>query len=856
MSFSRSKILLGTFLSTLAVARTGLCATGPEIRFARLGVEQGLSSNSVYGILQDSRGFMWFGTDDGLNRYDGYHFTVYRHAALDSQSISRNNVPHIFEDKSGTLWIRGPVGGGMNRFDRTRERFAPCLPNTDVASIYEDGHGTLWFAARCGGLFRYEKSTSTFVQFRLPNDTLTTMCGNPVDDDRTLFIGTTHGVITFDQRTGTSAHLEGGPSRAVTAMIEDRVGNIWMGTREGLCSYNCATKTCSYYPFSRQKTRNREDNDVQRLYEDREGLVWIGIAGAGIAMFDPAARKYRHFPHAEYQADWLNEQAICEDRAGALWVTTVGRGLQKYDRRTGLFSTYLNDLRDVNSLSGNFVHAIYEDRSGILWIGTEAAGLSNIDPAQKAFHHYSVSTPAPKGLTNNMVLGFAEDHSGMLWITTMDGLNKFDRSTEAFIHFRNDPKDPGSLLIHSTGPVLEDRGGSLWVATSGKGLVRLDPPRTRFAQFTHDPMNPRSLGSNTVLSLCEDKFGGLWIGYADNEGSLDRLDLHSGAVDHYKPNRRDSRAFWGGWVYAISEDAQGGIWIGTGGRSLERFDRQTRSFSHYEYEPNNPISLSAGSVRSIYEDGKGTLWVGTAAGLNKFNRSSGTFVHYTDRDGLQNDHIGSILEDDSGFLWIGTSRGISKFDPRTAIFKNYDGNDGVSIQPWYTQAGYRTRNGEMYFGGTNGFVRFHPDSIADNPYVPPIVITGFLKSDNVVALDTAITEKRVIELSHDEDSFGFEFASLNYTNPAKNEYAFKLEGFDKNWIQCGTRRYASYTHLDPGTYVFTVKGSNNDGKWNEAGTWVSVVILGGGDHRRARVCLQLSGGQTPRDRAAAGSNLD
>jgi two-component system sensor histidine kinase ChiS len=824
MSPSRSNILRLIFLSTLAVAPPGFRANGQEIRFERLGVEHGLSDNNVYGIHQDSKGFMWFGTENGLNRYDGYAFTVFRPNPLDSVSVSTNTVGLIFEDRSGTMWVCGPGEGALDRFDRIRERFIHCLPNDDVSSRYEDAHGKLWFATLGGRLIRYDEATATFMHYSLANDALSSICGNPDDHDRTLFVGTAHGVITFDQQKGTSTHLLGGPSGAVTAMIGNRAGSVWIGTREGLYSFECSTKICSHYPFGRQITRNPGDNDVQLLYEDREGLVWIGIAGAGMAMFDPSARKYHYFPHAGYQAGWKNEQAICEDRSGDIWVITGGRGLQKFDRRTGSFSTYSNDPHDAHSLSSNLVNAIYKDKSGTLWIGTGGGGLSKIDPAQKSFHQFAVSTPAQKGLTDNVVLGFAEDHSGMLWITTRDGLNKFDRSTRVFTHYRNDPKHAGSTWEHSTGAILEDREGSLWVAAGGHGLDRLDPSRKQVRNFMHDPANPNSLGSNTVLSMCEDRAGGLWIGYADNRAPLDRLDLHSGTFAHYRINCQDSNAFWGVWSWTIFEDTQGCIWICAGGGALNRFDRQTGLFLHYWHEPKNPSSLTLGSVRSIHEDAKGTMWVGTQAGLNKFDRSTGTFVRYTVRDGLESDHIGAILHDDNGFLWMSTSSGISKFDPRTAKFRNYNEDDGVSIRPWFTQPGYRTRNGEMYFGGISGFVRFHPDSIADNPYVPPIVITRFLLSDSLATLDTAVTEKKAIDLSYDKNSFAFEFASLNYTNSAKNQYAYALEGFDKDWILCGTRRYASYTHLDPGTYVFAVKGSNNDGKWNEAGTSISIII--------------------------------
>ncbi len=466
MTSSRSKILLVSFLSTLAIASTAFCANRRDIRFQHLGTEHGLSDNDVYSIHQDSKGFMWFGTGNGLNRYDGYHFTVYRHNPRDSHSIYMNSVGTRFEDRSGTLWISG--GLCIDRFDRTTEQFTLCLLYMEVSSIYEDGHGTLWFATLGYGLFSYDKASDTFVHYNLANDTLTAICGNPDDDNRTLFVGTPHGVATFDQREGTSAHLQGGPLGAVTAMLGDRAGNIWIGAREGLYLLKCATKICSYYPFGRQVPRNPGDHDVQRLYVDREGLVWIGIAGAGLAMFDPTTRKYRHFPQAGYQAGWTNKQAICEDRTGALWVITGGRGLQKYDRRTGSFLTYLNDPRDPHSLSSNLVNALFVDRSGTLWIGTGGGGLSKIDPAQKAFHQYAVSAPAQKGLTDNVVLGFAEDHSGMLWITTRGGLNKFDRSKEVFTHYGNDPKHAGNYWSNSTGAVLPPPGSGLTTVTGNR----------------------------------------------------------------------------------------------------------------------------------------------------------------------------------------------------------------------------------------------------------------------------------------------------------------------------------------------------------------------------------------------------
>ncbi len=413
----------------------------------------------------------------------------------------------------------------------------------------------------------------------------------------------------------------------------------------------------------------------------------------------------------------------------------------------------------------------------------------------------------------------------------MGGLNRFNRETETFTHYMNDPNNPQSLGGNDIRSLLEDSKGTIWVGTLGSGLDRLDPVKSggtdraggRFTHYTHDAGNPNSLGSNYILSLFEDKSGRLWIGTRD-EG-LDEYDRDSGIFIHYKHDPKDPNSLGSNWVNAIYEDKSGTLWVGTATeKALNKLDRATGKFTRYLWDPKNIKSLSFYSVHSIYEDSRGTLWIGTAAGLNRFERSTETFTHFTTKDGIASDFIGAILEDDSGYLWLKTLKGVSKFDPRTGTFRNYDASDGVNINPSWGKASYKNKNGEMFFGGTNGFVRFYPDSIKDNPHVPPIVITAFKVFDKPVPLDTAISEKKVLELSYRDDVFSFEFVALNYTSPEKNQYAYKLEGFDKDWIYCGTRRYASYTHLDGGTYVFKVKGSNNDGVWNEAGTSIVVII--------------------------------
>ncbi|MCK5571776.1 MAG: hypothetical protein KAJ12_03410, partial [Bacteroidetes bacterium] len=405
-----------------------------------------------------------------------------------------------------------------------------------------------------------------------------------------------------------------------------------------------------------------------------------------------------------------------------------------------------------------------------------------------------------------------------------------NRDTETFTRYRHDPDNPHSLASDVVRCVLEDSRGTIWIGTKGGGLDRVDPimstgrgqAKERFIHYTHHPSSSNSLSSNSILSLFEDKSGKIWIGTSD-EG-LNEFDRESGIFVRYKHDREDPNSLSSNWVNAIYEDNSGTLWVGVGAGGLNKLDRATGTFTHYSHDTKNPKSLSYWSAHSIHEDRTGTLWVGTAAGLNRFDRSTETFTYFTVRDGIASDFIGGILEDESGCLWLKTGKGVSKFNPRTGKFKNYDGRDGADIKPTWGKASYMTRNGEMFFGGINGFIRFYPDSIKDNPYVPPIVITAFKKFDEPVALDTVISEKKAIELSYKDNVFSFEFVALNYTSPEKNQYAYMLEGFDRDWVYCGTRRYASYTNLDGGTYIFKVKGSNNDGVWNEAGTSIAVFI--------------------------------
>ncbi len=792
----------------------------PHLKFEHFTVTQGLSSDNVYAILQDQRGFMWFGTSNGLNKYDGYGFTVYRGDMPDTNFHQFSNVSSLYEDKSGMLWL---YGNKLVGFDKATGKVRNYYEIEPVRALYEDTAGTLWAATVGKGLNRFERTSGAFTRYNLSNDTLFCICEDSHEPGGILWIGGAGGVDRFDPAHGTFTHVEHRFGDGVTAIHKDRAGTLWIGTNEGLYTFDETTGTLWRCPVA--GWRLTYSDCVHSFHEDRKGILWIG-AGDELFSFDRSTGKFVQYP-ADRFFSRKSINPVYEDRRGSLWLK-IRKGLSRFDPAGKRIVSYVHDSRDPSSLSDNAVNQIYEDRSGALWIATLWGGVNKLDKARKAFIHYAHSPAYPWSLTHNTVHGICEDRSGGLWIATRDGLERFDRRSGRFTHFRHDPRDPNSLNSNTVRAVVEDHEGTIWVGTESAGLDRLDldagsgddKAKVRFRHYAHDPGNPLSIGSNNILSLFEDRSGKIWIGTAD--AGLDQFSKDTGIFVHYRSDPGDSNSLSCNWVNAVCEDSKGRLWVGTGFRetgALHLLDRITGKFIRF-----NEDQQPKGSVHSIYEDRGGTLWVGTTNDLNRFDPSTGTFSHSNVSQHIGGNFITGILEDASGCLWLTNSKGVSKFDPHTGKFRSYDKSDGVPINPTWGKACCMSRNGEMFFGGTNGFVRFHPDSIEDNSYVPPVVITAFKIFDNPVLLDTVISEKKLLQLSHRDNAISFEFVALNYTSPEKNQYAYKLEGFNEEWDYCGTRRYASYTNLDEGSYVFRVKGSNNDGVWNEEGTSIVLVI--------------------------------
>jgi len=781
-----------------------------RLRFEHISLEQGLSQSSVLCILQDSKGFMWFGTEDGLNKYDGYSFTVYRHSPGDPDSLSNNRVRSIYQDREGTIWIG--TDGGLNKLDRETERFTSyqndpndphSLSSNYVSLIYEDRTGTLWIGTRGGGLAIFDRETAQFIHYQ----------NNP-SDARSL------------------------SSNYVSTIYEDRTGTLWVGTSDGgLDRLDRETGQFDHYLFSYYQSDPNDPHSLSHypitaICEDRAGMLWIGTSGGGLARFDRETEKFSHYLNDLYNPHSLSNNrvlSVYEDQAGTLWVGTYGGGLNRLDRETGQFIRYQADLSDPHSLSDNVVWSFYEDRSGVLWIGTHG-GLSKYDQGREKFAHYQADPDDPNSLSNNHVLSIYEDRGGTLWIGTHGGgLNRFDREAAQFTHYQHDPHSPHSLSHNIVWAIYEDQAGEFWIGTWGGGLNRFDRKSERFIHYRHDPSDPSTLSSDDVFSIYEDRAGTLWVGTSG--GGLNRFDRKTETFTHYQADPMDPYSLSSNDVFSIYEDQTGALWVGTYGGGLNRFDRETGQFIRYQADISDPHSLSGNLVWSIYEDRAGTLWIGTDGGLNRFDRATEVFTHYRERDGLPNDMIYCILEDNAspdgtrGNLWLSTNDGLSKFDPQAETFRNYDTGDGVQSKQFSGGACHRSSSGEMFFGGINGFNTFYPDTIKDNHYIPPIVLTLLTQGGEEVAADKAVESLEGATFHWPNNFFEFEFAALSYTQPEKNQYAYMLEGFDEDWNYIETRHFGRYTNLPGGTYTLRLKGSNNDGVWNQEGTSVTITIV-------------------------------
>ena len=792
-------VCAGVFLLLSAGA---VLAAQERVAFRHLTIADGLSQNAVSSIVQDRRGFMWFGTKDGLNRYDGYQFVVFRHDPFDSTSISDSEITALFEDRRGQLWI-GTRGGGVNRFDRGRERFdrVAAGPTRNITGFAEDSAGGIWVASFGEGLVRLTtgpRLTDTKVE-RLVHSSADR---SSLSDDR------------------------------VHALLVDRRGVLWAGTEAGLDRLDSpatGATAFAHYIAAPNAPGGLIDARVSALHEDAGGRLWIGSV-PGISVLDPARTRTQHYYHKyrTYRYGWGEAIAFAEDPSGRLWLSTRSE-LMRFDPARGEFAYFRHDPQVPESINSDLPTSVYSDRSDVLWVGTNGYGINVHDPKANRFQTFRRPEGGPSRMAGFSVYTIFEDHTGTLWIDA-GLLYKWDRATGEFRSFETTSDRPDDFGNTGVWSIVEDQPGFLWAATY-RGLYRYEVATGRARQYRYDPADSTGLPEQVVYDVFRDTTGVIW---AVTENFLVRLV--DGERGRFQSWRYKDRPTSGQWVFPSTIQLRdGSLWFGSD-QGLVRFDPKTASFRHWRHDPHVQGSLSHDAIRSILPDPRRpdhVLWIGTAGGgLNRFDIDSGTFTHLTERDGLPNNVVYGILPDAGGALWLSTNRGLSRFDPATRRFRNYDADDGLQSNEFNSGAAFKSRSGELFFGGIYGFSFFRPEAVRNNPTVPEVAITGFRRGnryetvrDSGTVLRTTISETDSLQLSYSDAVLTFEFAALEYSAPTKNRYAYRMVGFNDDWYESGSVRAATYTNLPPGQYWFQVRASNNDGVWNDRGASLAIVIL-------------------------------
>jgi signal transduction histidine kinase/ligand-binding sensor domain-containing protein len=699
------------------------------------------------------------------------------------------------------MWI-GTYNGGVNRFDRNKNEFRNFRPNTfdsvsiganNVTCIVEDKKGIIWIGTWGGGLNRFDRGSDKFIR-----------------------IGTD------------SISSDGLSSQNIRCMTFDRNGLLWIGTWDGLNVYNPSTNQLIYYKHDPKNSKSISGNRIVDVFEDHKGNIWVSTFSEGLNNFVPATNEFIKYTHSEKNFNSLSSNQvgqIAEYADGNLLISTRGGSLNRFDVNERTFTTFKSPEYDLNYSTDKVVYSVYCDRMGGIWMGTTGGGVNYYNPQRYKFTQYNSEINIPNRLNNPMIRAICEGSNSDIWIgTDGGGLNLYNKKNKSYLFFKHNANDEFSISHNSVLALLEDSRGNLWVGTDGGGLDLYDRRNNRFIHHRSNPKDINSISSNYVMVIYEDLSGNLWIGTAG--GGLNRYDPANNKFFVHKRLGKKKNELSGNYIWSIIEDKQRELWIGTWGAGLNRFNPETNKNKIYRYDPTNPKTLNNNTVLSIYEDNLGNIWLGTnGGGLNRFDRETETFTHFTEKDGLPNNVVYGVLEDANGNLWLSTNKGLSCFNPGTRNFKNYDIRDGLQNNEFNQGAYSKNKNGGFYFGGINGFNSFYPEQISMNKNIPQIVLTDFKVFDKNIHLNEALETVSEIQLSYTQNFFSFEFAALDYSIPEKNQYMYILEGYDKDWIQSGTRRYAAYTNLDGGNYVFRVKASNNDGIWNTEGRSVKIIIV-------------------------------
>ena len=790
MSITRGKIRLSAGFARVAFAT--LCAIfsvsavgTPPLSVQRYSLEEGLSQQSVNAIVQDNEGFMWFGTEDGLNRFDGYEFRQLRHDRGDGLSLPNGWISSLVASEDG-LWISTDGGGVVFRNAQTGRLEEPAMlrdaPDLQrVRMLARDRLGRLWIASRDAGIAIYDARSGELKRIRhSPSEP------HSLSDD------------------------------SVQTILHLRSGETLVGTATGLDRFSAANLDVTRIALPLEISPQGSPVRVRALAESTDGMVWVGT-DAGLGRYDPRDGRWRVFRENATNPTSLPDnrvQALLIDSQGRLWVGLI-RGLAWFDPSTGTFSSYHRDDAESRSLPDDYVVSLFEDRGGSLWIGTKTGGLAKWNPRTWSFGHFRASPE--EGFTDRNITSFAEDKLGRLWIGTFgSGINLLERNSGRVTPVRHS-NVRGSLSDDRVMAMLEGSSGEVWVGTMGGGLNRIDPQTLKAEVFAHDPAVPTTLSAPGVMSLIEvDKQ--LWVGTFG--GGISRFDARTRRFDNLRPGPEDGLHLSNGRVTALARDRTGHVWIGTDGGGLNVWDQKTRRLYYYKRDAKQVDTLSADSIYSILVDDAGGVWIGTrGGGLDRvLDPADGPadlrFANLSETQGLPNNTVYGLRADGAGNIWISTNFGLARLDPRTNAIQRFHRLHGLQAEEFNFGAHYRDRSGKLFFGGAAGFNAFYPEVLEFNERPPRVVLTQLLKLNSPGV--AGVPEERIerLSLSHKEDVVTLKFAALDYADPKANRYEYKLDGFDNNWVNADERRAATYTNLPGGKYVFRVRASNSDGVWS------------------------------------------
>lgn len=784
-------LIPAVLLACLLGTTTAAVSAPLELQFhtRRLSSFDGPGQSSIQALLQDENGFIWLGCQDGLQRYDGYRFELYRPDPFNPDALPHGLIQSLFEDGAGNLWIG--TRGGLSRLDPASSQFiaqdGDLRDRWNVTAIAEDERGFLWFGTLDSGIVRLtpDRQTQSSLNERsrpeLPSRQVTAL--RPADDG-SLWIGFKDAGLGRLTPAGQFEHVlpGSGTRRSVSALTSDDQGRLWIGfERGGVGLLSGLGADLEVFANDPQDPDSLIHDQVETLLVDQQSRLWVGTRG-GLDLLREDGRGFTHFQHRPYDPTSLahnHVRTLLEDRSGLIWVGSAAGGVTLINTRSR-FATVRNRAADDTALTlpSNVVRTLLEDSDSRLWVGTDGGGVVRRAADGGPLRAPLGSPPFPEA----RIWSLLEDRQGRMWIGGDNALYRM--GGDGLETFRHEPEREESIGPGSVRSMAQDEAGRMWIAHFGGGLSRLARGEQRFEHFRHDPDLPFNLVSDLTLYLFFDQRQQLWIGTADG---------------------------------------------------LSRRTADGR-FHTYRHDAGDRTSLLGDIVRHIYQDGDGNLWVGTDAGLNRLpadrvpappvaNTNNRGFTHYTEADGLANNTVYAILEDEDKRLWLSTNRGLSRFDPATEAFVNFDLHDGLQGLEFNGAAALRASDGGLYFGGANGYNAFYPREIEQNPFRPPVVFTRLTTLRNSVTLEGPIWRAEELVIPHEEPLVSLDFAALDYSHSASNRYAYRVDGLDDAWTELGTNNSLTLTHLDPGSYTLQVRGSNGDGVWNEKGTSIRLEVL-------------------------------